>query len=323
MLRFLEANGYDLSYTTDVDTARRGNLIKNHKVFMAVGHDEYWSNEQRTNVEAARDAGVNLAFLTGNDIFWKTRWEPSIDRRRRTGAPWSATRRRRAPSTRARRTGRAPGATRASPPKDGGKPENSLLGNIFTVNGRRNDSMQVPPPTGRCGCGATPPSPTMAAGRPTLPARHARLRVELGRGQRIPARGCAQLSRTTVNIPGQYVLQNYGDVYGRDQDSRADMYRAPAARWCSVPARSSGRGGSTTSTPSTRHTDLRHPDQAGDGQLPRDMGAAVHVADRAGRRRCRARTTTAAGRRITSTPAGRHGRYRRTPSAAPSPTPVV
>ncbi len=34
---------------------------------------------QRANVEAARDAGVNLAFFSGNEIFWKTRWEPSID----------------------------------------------------------------------------------------------------------------------------------------------------------------------------------------------------------------------------------------------------
>ena len=30
-----------------------------------------------TNVEAARDAGVNLAFFSGNEIYWKTRWEPS------------------------------------------------------------------------------------------------------------------------------------------------------------------------------------------------------------------------------------------------------
>ena len=28
-------------------------------------------------MEAARDAGVNLAFFSGNEIYWKTRWEPS------------------------------------------------------------------------------------------------------------------------------------------------------------------------------------------------------------------------------------------------------
>ena len=46
---------------------------------MSAGHDEYWSGQQRANVEAARDAGVNLAFFSGNEVFWKTRWEPSID----------------------------------------------------------------------------------------------------------------------------------------------------------------------------------------------------------------------------------------------------
>ena len=57
---------------------RLGNLIKNHKMFLSVGHDEYWSGQQRANVEAARDAGVNLAFWSGNEVYWKTRFEPSI-----------------------------------------------------------------------------------------------------------------------------------------------------------------------------------------------------------------------------------------------------
>ena len=54
-------------------------MLQQHKVFMSVGHDEYWSGDQRANVEAARDAGVHLAFFSGNEVFWKTRWEPSID----------------------------------------------------------------------------------------------------------------------------------------------------------------------------------------------------------------------------------------------------
>ena len=45
----------------------------------AVYAREYWSEEQRANVEAARAAGVNLAFFGGNDAFWKTRWQTSID----------------------------------------------------------------------------------------------------------------------------------------------------------------------------------------------------------------------------------------------------
>lgn len=79
MIRFLERNGYDLSYTTNVDAARYGSLILNHKVFLSVGHDEYWCAEQRSNVEAARNAGVHLAFFSGNEVYWKTRWETSYD----------------------------------------------------------------------------------------------------------------------------------------------------------------------------------------------------------------------------------------------------
>ena len=49
------------------------------KAFVSVGHDEYWSGTQRTNVENARNAGVNLSFMSGNEIYWKTRWESSLD----------------------------------------------------------------------------------------------------------------------------------------------------------------------------------------------------------------------------------------------------
>jgi hypothetical protein len=77
MVRFLEKNGYDISYISGIDTHRSGAQLLNHKVFLSVGHDEYWSGPQRANVEAARDAGVNLQFLSGNEMYWRTRIEPS------------------------------------------------------------------------------------------------------------------------------------------------------------------------------------------------------------------------------------------------------
>jgi hypothetical protein len=81
MIRFLEENGYDVSYTSGMDVSQPGyaSTIEQHKVFLTAGHDEYWSGQQRANVTAARDAGVNMAFFIGNEVFWKTRWEPSID----------------------------------------------------------------------------------------------------------------------------------------------------------------------------------------------------------------------------------------------------
>ena len=79
MVRWLEANGYDVSYFTGVDSDRRGGEVLEHKTFLSVGHDEYWSGAQRAAVEAARNAGVHLGFFSGNEVFWKTRWEASID----------------------------------------------------------------------------------------------------------------------------------------------------------------------------------------------------------------------------------------------------
>ena len=116
MIRWLEANGYNVSYTTGVDTDRRGAELLEHKVFLSVGHDEYWSAAQRANVEAARDAGVHLAFFSGNEIFWKTRWETSIDG---TGTPYRTLVCYKETHANAKidpspRCGPAPGATRAS-----------------------------------------------------------------------------------------------------------------------------------------------------------------------------------------------------------------
>jgi FG-GAP-like repeat/Viral BACON domain/Putative binding domain, N-terminal len=76
-IRFLEREGYDVQYCTNIDTARRGSLLLNHKDFLSGGHDEYWSDAMRTNVVAARDAGVNLGFFSANDCYWQIRLETS------------------------------------------------------------------------------------------------------------------------------------------------------------------------------------------------------------------------------------------------------
>jgi hypothetical protein len=158
MVRFLEANGYDVSYFTGIDAARSGNLILNHKVYLSTGHDEYWSGPHRNNVEAARNAGVNMAFFSGNEVFWKTRLESSIDgtntanrtlvcyKETLNNAPLDPL----DPST---WTGTWRDA-RFSPPADGGHPENELTGTLFMVNGPGTDSpgtlsIQVPYADGR------------------------------------------------------------------------------------------------------------------------------------------------------------------------------
>jgi hypothetical protein len=78
-VRWAESQGYDMTYATDVDLHARTGLLKNRHGFISVGHDEYWSWEQRDQVEAARDAGVGLAFFGGNDVYWQVRFEPAAD----------------------------------------------------------------------------------------------------------------------------------------------------------------------------------------------------------------------------------------------------
>ena len=74
---WLEQSGYDVTYVTDVDTDADPRQLLNHRVFISAGHDEYWTHRMYDAVIAARDGGVNLAFLGGNAIYWQARLEPS------------------------------------------------------------------------------------------------------------------------------------------------------------------------------------------------------------------------------------------------------
>ena len=74
---WMESQGYDVSYTTDVDTDLNVGPLTNHRAFLSVGHDEYWSKGMRDNVQAAINAGVNVAFFSANDMYWQIRFEPN------------------------------------------------------------------------------------------------------------------------------------------------------------------------------------------------------------------------------------------------------
>ena len=73
-VRFLERDGYELRYITDVDTHVRG--IGDARVYLSIGHDEYWSWEMRRAIERARDRGTHLAFLGADVGYWQIRFEP-------------------------------------------------------------------------------------------------------------------------------------------------------------------------------------------------------------------------------------------------------
>lgn len=77
MVRWLERNGYDVTYSTDIDTHTQAEFWQGHRAWLSVGHDEYWSAEMRRHVEAARDHGVGLGFFSANTCYWQIRLEPS------------------------------------------------------------------------------------------------------------------------------------------------------------------------------------------------------------------------------------------------------
>lgn len=213
MVRWLERNGYDVSYFTGVDSARLGAEILEHKVFLSVGHDEYWSGTQRANVEAARDAGVHLAFFSGNESFWKTRWEPDgAGTPNRTLVCYKETHANAKIDPQPNVWTGSWRDPRFSPPADGGRPENSLTGNIFMVNSGTT-SITVPEADGKMrlwrttDIAALPPGGEATLAADTLGYEWDE---DIDNGAR-PA-GLIRMSSTSVN--GVQILQDYGSTYG-------------------------------------------------------------------------------------------------------------
>lgn len=77
MTRWLESQGYDISYYTNLDVSTNPWQLYSQKIFLSVGHDEYWSMDERNNVQQARDRGINLAFFSANTAYWQVRFDPS------------------------------------------------------------------------------------------------------------------------------------------------------------------------------------------------------------------------------------------------------
>ena len=147
MVRWLEANGYNVSYFTGVDSDRRGELISNTRCSCRSATTSTGPAGSAPTSRPPAHAGVHLAFFSGNEVFWKTRWENSIDG---SGTPYRTlvclqgdARQRQDRSEPPTWTGtwRDP---RFSPPADGGRPENALTGTIFMVNDWQRSRFEVP-----------------------------------------------------------------------------------------------------------------------------------------------------------------------------------
>ncbi|MET9950079.1 DUF4082 domain-containing protein [Streptomyces sp. NPDC006339] len=251
MIAWLERNGYDLSYVSGLDTATRGaTLLANHKMFMSQGHDEYWTQEQFTHVLNARKAGQHQTYFAGNEIFWKTRLEPSIDgsnTANRTLVCYKETKLKFPtpngipdPSPVWTGTWMDPDSTKEGEPY---RPQNMLTGSLFQVNGPRNDAITVPAAFARMRLWRNTSVAALTGNQvATFPA--GTLGYEWNSDIENASRPAGQirLSSTTLDITDGNYLLDWGNNYGngtathslvafRDQTSKALVFGTGTVQW--------------------------------------------------------------------------------------------
>jgi hypothetical protein len=237
MIYWLEQNGYNVSYFTGIDAARYGSLIDQHQVYLAAGHDEYWSGPQRANVTAAEDAGVNLAFFSGNEDYWKTRLGDAIDgsyTADRTLVCYKETLGN--DGIHSAKIDPLPDVWTGtwadpsfSPPADGNQPANELGGTIFTVNRGPDfpgDPIQVPYVDSQDMIWANTAVAALQPGGVYTSAPNIlgyEWDSDLNNGFR-PA-GLIDLSSVTYSVP--QLLLNYGSTFGPGTATNSQtLYRA-------------------------------------------------------------------------------------------------
>jgi hypothetical protein len=140
-VRWLEANGYDVGYASDMDLADSAADLPGTHALLFVGHDEYWTWNEFDRVQALRDAGTHLAFFSGDNADWNIRLTPGTvtGRRAETLTCYKFQPDPAAP---------VPDETTTKfrdPPLD--RPESELVGELYQdlLPGGANPPMEVPP----------------------------------------------------------------------------------------------------------------------------------------------------------------------------------
>ncbi|MET7243341.1 DUF4082 domain-containing protein [Methylobacterium sp. EM32] len=231
-IMWLEQNGYDVSYMSGVDADRYGSLLKNHKMYLDVGHDEYWSGAQRDNVEAARDAGVNLAFWSGNEVYWRTRFANSMSS---DATPyrtlvsyketWS-TNQNLDPTNQWTGTFRDPRGPAGTVGNN--DPENALTGTIFQVDSYRLDTIMVPYDDANQRFWRNTSIANLQPGQTaTLNKNYLGYEWDEAPDNASAPAGLVRLSSTTLDAPTY--LQDYGNTTGQGTATHSlTLYRAPS-----------------------------------------------------------------------------------------------
>lgn len=77
LVRFMEEQGLDVSYTTDTVVAEHPDTLADHRVLLSLGHDECWSLPERQAATAAGQHGLNLAFFGASAVLRHVRSQAS------------------------------------------------------------------------------------------------------------------------------------------------------------------------------------------------------------------------------------------------------
>ncbi|MES2598516.1 MAG: N,N-dimethylformamidase beta subunit family domain-containing protein [Verrucomicrobiota bacterium] len=73
---WLEKEGYDVTYCSNVDNLDPANLVR-AKTMISIGHDEYWDLRQYQNVKQAIANGLSVLWLSANDVYMVTPFTPN------------------------------------------------------------------------------------------------------------------------------------------------------------------------------------------------------------------------------------------------------
>ena len=77
-VRWAETSGYELDVATGEDLEQHPEVLDGHRLYLSVGHDEYWSRGMRETLDAFTDAGGNAAIFSGNTCFWQVRFDEGV-----------------------------------------------------------------------------------------------------------------------------------------------------------------------------------------------------------------------------------------------------
>ena len=170
---------------------------------------------------------MHLAFFSGNEVFWKTRWESSIDG---SGTPYRTlvcykethANAKIDPTSTWTGTWRDP---RFTQPPNGGSPENALTGTIFGVNAPSAESITVPAAFGKHRFWRNTSVATLNSGQTAVFAPGT-LGYEWDQSpyNGFQPQALMRLSSATVSVPS--LLQDYGSTYGPGQATHSlSLYR--------------------------------------------------------------------------------------------------